>query len=178
MGRYVALLYSIVLPEGRIKAADLIGLAEATDLAAPRALLASGNLLFAARDANEVELERRLEAALAARVGKAIPIIVRSAEGWLRLAAGNPFPEESAANGSLVSVRVQRDRLGPETIELLAPYRTAEKLAVVDGDLWASFPVQVSTTRLAAALTRKRLGKGTMRNWNTVRRIAEAVREG
>jgi uncharacterized protein (DUF1697 family) len=147
-------------------------------LAAPRTLLATGNLLFEAGDAEVAELEQRLETALEAQLGKAIPIIVRSAGDWLRLVKGNPFMEESAADGSRVVVRVQRDRLGPAAVDLLEPYRTEEKLAVIDGDLWASFPVQISTTRLAGALTPKRLGIGTMRNWNTVRRIAEAVRAG
>ncbi|HVW92751.1 MAG TPA: hypothetical protein VHB74_09090, partial [Devosia sp.] len=84
------------------------------------------------------------------------------------------FQAESTADGSAVMVRVQRERLGPETLALLAPFRAAEKLALVDGDLWARLPA-AAPTRLSAALTPKRLGIGTIRNWNTVRRIAEAL---
>ena len=173
MPRYVALLYSVVLPGRRVTAADLIALAEGAGLRSPQALLATGNLLFEADEAAPA-LERRLEAAFLAQLGKPHPIIIRSAEDWLRLAAGNPFPAESTADGSAVMVRVQRERLGSETLALLAPFRAAEKLALVDGDLWVRLPA-AAPTRLSAALTPKRLGIGTIRNWNTVRRIAEAL---
>lgn len=171
--RYVALLYSVVLPGRRVTAADLIALAERAGLRAPRPLLATGNLLFEA-DEEAMALERRLEAVFRAELGKPHPIIIRCAADWLRLVAGNPFPAESAADGSAVAVRVQRDRLGPEALALLSPYRSAEKLALVDGDLWVSSPA-AAPTRLSAALTPRRLGIGTTRNWNTVRRIADAL---
>jgi uncharacterized protein (DUF1697 family) len=176
MARYVALLYSILLPDRRIRGSDLIELAGAAGLVAAAPVLASGNLLFEARRQPAAALEKRLDAAFLARHGKPVPIMVRSAQDWLRLAAQNPFPEESGRNGSLVGVRVQRDRLGPETLVRLAPYRQPdERLAVIDGDLWISFPVQMANRPLLSALTPKRLGIGTMRNWNTVRRIANML---
>ena len=176
MARYVALLYSILLPERRIRGSDLIELADAAGLAAPKPALASGNLMFEARRQPASALEKRLDAAFLSRHGKPVPIMVRSAEDWLKLAAENPFPAESALDGSLVAVRVQRDRLGPEVVDLLAPYRQPDEgLAVVDGDLWVSFPVQMSTRPLLSELTPKRLGTGTLRNWNTVRRLAELL---
>jgi uncharacterized protein (DUF1697 family) len=179
VARYVALLYSIVLPDRRIRAADLIELAEATGLAAPYPVLASGNLLFEARRQPSVDLEKRLDAAFLARHGKPVPIIVRSAADWQRLAAQNPFPAESARDGSRVAARIQRDRLEPSAVDLLAPFRQPDEgLAIVEGDLWVSFPVQMSQRRLLAALTPKRLGIGTLRNWNTIRKIAGLLEKG
>ena len=179
MARYVALLYSIVLPDRRIRAADLIELAEATGLTAPYPVLASGNLLFEARRQPTVELEKRLDAAFLARHGKPVPIIVRTAADWQRLPAQNPFPAESARDGSRVAARIQRDRLGSSAVDLLAPYRQPDEgLAIVEGDLWVSFPVQMSQRRLLAALTPKRLGIGTLRNWNTIRKIAGLLENG
>jgi uncharacterized protein (DUF1697 family) len=102
--------------------------------------------------------------------------MVRSAEDWLKLAAQNPFPAESARDGSLVAARIQRDRLDEAAIDRLAPYRQPDEgLAIVDGDLWVSFPVQMSTRKLLTALTPKRLGIGTLRNWNTIKRIADLL---
>ena len=178
MARYVALLYSVVLgPGNRIRAEHLLALAGAAELDGARPLLATGNLLFEA-SAGVAELEQRLERAFTQRHGKTVPIIVRRAEDWLKLAQSNPFTEESARNGSLVAVRVQRDPVAAAALALLEPYRgEGEKLAVVGGDIWVSFPGQMSTTRLLAAMNPKRLGIGTSRNWNTVRKIAEALGE-
>jgi uncharacterized protein (DUF1697 family) len=176
VARHVALLYSILLPDRRVRGSDLLELAELAGLIAPKPVLASGNLLFKARNQTPAALETRLDAAFLARHGKPVPIMVRSAEAWQRLAMNNPFPDDSARDGSLVGIRVQRDRLGPDVLDLLASYRRpGERLAIVDGDLWVSFPAPMSSRPLLGALTPKRLGIGTMRNWNTVRRIAERL---
>lgn len=177
MPRYVGLLYSIALDRTRrVRAVDLLAVGAAAGLSEVKPLLATGNLIFSAAVVAERELELRLQQAFLAHAGRTSPIIVRRAEDWLRLAAGNPFPDESARNGSLVGVRVQRDRLGPEAVALLAPYRRPdERVAVVDGNLWISFPLQMSSRPLLAALTPKRLGIGTIRNWNTVDRIARLL---
>jgi uncharacterized protein (DUF1697 family) len=176
VARYVALLYSIVLPDRRIRADDLVALARAAGLAAPQPLLASGNFMFEARRQPASALERTLDAAFRDRHGKLVPIMVRSAEDWLKLAAQNPFPDESMRDGSRVAARVQRDRLGEAAMDLLAPYRQPDAgLAIVDGDLWVSFPEAMSNRKLLAALTPKRLGVGTLRNWNTIKKIADLL---
>ena len=62
-------------------------------------------------------------------------------------------------------------------LERLEPYRTeGERVALVDGDLWVHLPHGTAGSRLAAAITPARAGgAGTFRNWNTVRKIGEAL---
>jgi uncharacterized protein (DUF1697 family) len=177
MTTYIGALYSIILPAGkRLVMADLRAMAEELGFKGPRTLLATGNLIFEARQQTIATLERKLEEAFSHRFDKHIPMIVRTAEDWLKMAAANPYPKEADADGSLVSVRVQRDRLDPGILEALEPYRAAyEKLAVVDGDLWFAFPGRASTSRLTGQLGPKRLGTGTIRNWNTIRKVADAL---
>jgi len=115
-----------------------------------------------------------LEAVFADRFGKRIDFILRRAEDWHRLAAGNPFREAAAADGSLVHVRVMREKLTEAELDRLAPYAVGgEQMRVVDGDLWIHFAGQrPSEGRMLGQLTARRGGIGTVRNWNTVVRIA------
>ncbi|MEW6631958.1 MAG: DUF1697 domain-containing protein, partial [Pseudomonadota bacterium] len=97
MQTYVALLYSIILGEGRrVVMADLKAMAEQVGLKNVRTLVATGNLVFEVRASETSKLEQKLEAAFEKTFGRHVDIIVRGADDWLRLAAANPFRAESA----------------------------------------------------------------------------------
>jgi uncharacterized protein (DUF1697 family) len=166
--RHVALLYSIGIPQGRLVMSDLRDLAGGLGFENPRTLAATGNLVF---EADEGPWEQRLEAAYAERFGRHVDIIVRDAPHWLGTVANNPF-----GDGSEVMVRVQRDPLPPEILARLEPYRAAgDCMAVVGGDLWVRFAGPPNESRLLRALTKPRLGIGTSRIWNTVRRLGDML---
>jgi uncharacterized protein (DUF1697 family) len=177
MQTYVALLYSIILGEGRrLVMADLKAMAEDLGLKNPRTLVATGNLVFEARATDIARLEQRLETAFEKTFGRHVDIIVRTAEDWLKLAAGNPFPADSAKAGDQVAVRVMRKAAPAEGVAALQTYAAEdEKVFSVDGDIWVVFSRERPSSRLLAAMNHKRLGIGTARNWNTVRRLAEMV---
>lgn len=173
MAIYVALLYSIVLGSGRrVVMADLKAMAESLGFRNARTLVATGNLVFEAEPQPIASIEARLEAGFAAAFGKHVDIIVRDADAWLKLAGGNPFLD---GIGSEVIVRVMRQPLKSEVLGTLARYRQSERMAIVDGDLWIDFGLKASETKMLPALTTRRLGIGTMRNWNTVRGLAEMI---
>ncbi|RWI95880.1 DUF1697 domain-containing protein [Mesorhizobium sp.] len=177
MRTYVALLYSIILGEGRrVVMSELKAMAEAIGLKNVRTLVATGNLVFEARTASVSGLERRLEKAFEETFGRHVDIIVRGAEDWLKLAAANPFPDESAKAGDQVAVRVMRRPAPEEAAAALTAYAAAdEKVLTVDGDIWVVFSRERPSSRLLAAANHKRIGIGTSRNWNTVRRLSEMV---
>ncbi|MBZ9677721.1 DUF1697 domain-containing protein [Mesorhizobium sp. ES1-1] len=179
MQTYVALLYSIVLSEGRrVVMSDLKAMAQELGLKNARTLVATGNLVFEAPATEIADLEARLEAAFERAFGRHVHIIVRGAGDWLRLAAGNPFPAESAAATDQVAVRVMRRPVSEEDVATLRPYvGRDEKMQAVDGDLWIFFSRATPNSRLLTAIGHKRLGIGTSRNWNTVRKLADMVRE-
>ncbi len=173
---YVALLYSIVLPEGRLKMDDLKDIALGLGLDAPRTLVATGNLVFTAPTTPIARLEAQLEAALEARFGKHIDIIVRTAADWQKTVRANPFGSDDPKS---VAVRIQRDPLDPSILDELNRFAVqGEYLRVAGGDLWIRFPGKASESKIAGALTRKRLGIGTTRALSTViglGRMLEAV---
>ncbi len=175
MATYVALLHSIVLARGkRLVMADLKAMAEDLGFRDPRTLVATGNLIFEAEDAPLPIIEDRLEAAFRTRFGKHVDIILREASAFLRLAAGNPFPEGNAPD---VGIRVMRQPLGPEVLTKLERLATPDiRLALVDGDLWIDFSGKPSETKLLSHLTTKRLGIGTLRNANTINGLAKMLR--
>ena len=174
MAVYVALLHSIVLGPGRrVVMADLKAMTEGLGFRNARTLVATGNLIFESETQPIASIEAQIEAGFAKAFGKHVDIIVRDAEAWLTLAAGNPFLD---GIGSEVAIRVMRRPLETQTIDVLAKYRRGgERMAIVDGDLWIDFGLKASETKLLPALTTKRLGIGTMRNWNTVRGLAEMI---
>ena len=177
MPTYVALLYSIGLGEGRrLVMSDLRTMAEGLGFKNVRTLVATGNLILEARASKISSLEQRLEAAFEQSFGRHVDIIVRGAEDWLRLAAANPFPAESADAGDQVAVRVMRKPAPLDAVAALAAYAAAdERVLSVGGDIWVVFSRERPSSRLLAAANHKRFGIGTSRNWNTVRRLAEMV---
>src|SRR5690242_8313526 len=106
MQTYVALLYSIILGEGRrVVMADLKAMAEGLGLRNVRTLVATGNLVFEAERTATAALEKRLEAAFETAFDRHVDIIVRGAGDWQKLASRNPFPTESEEAGDQVAVR-------------------------------------------------------------------------
>lgn len=177
MASHVALLHSITIGGGRrLVMADWRAMLAAVGLDNPRTWVATGNALFDSEGATVAELEQRLEAAFAQSFGRRVDTIVKTATHWTRLVADNPFPDEAERDGTRLAVRVMREPLDQAALAGLLPYATqGERLAIAHGDLWVHFDQDPTRSRLANALTTKRLGVGTVRNWNTVLRLNEMI---
>lgn len=171
---YVGLLHSIVLSPGRrVVMSDLRDMAVSIGFRSPRTLVSTGNIVFEADDAPIGDMEQRLEAAFRSRFGKHVDIIVRKGANWLALARSNPFPD---GEGSQVIVRVMREPLQSAVLADLRKYADEkQRLALTAGNLWIDFAGKPSEWKLLSALTTKRMGVGTLRNWNTVRGLAEML---
>lgn len=177
MTRYVALLYSITLSrERRLKMAEWLQVLEGAGVDRPRTVLSTGNAAFDAKGTTVRKLERRLEDAFEQAFWRRIDTIVRTATAFRKLAAANPFPDETERDPGHVAVRVMREPIGEVALAALAERAsTREKVALVDGDLWLYTPEPPGKSRLVAMLSRERSGVGTIRTWSTVRRIGEML---
>lgn len=177
---YVALLFSIGISGGkRLIMADWREMLAEMGLQNPRTLIATGNAVFEYRGADIGKLEARLEDAYEKRFGRRVDNIVRAAALFRRLAGENPFPKESQLDGSRVMVRIHRKGIEEHYEDALQPYLTqGERVKIVNGDLWVHFKVPPNESKLLSVIGSKRLGVGTVRNWNTVRRLGEMVESG
>lgn len=177
MTRFVGLLYSISLPEGkRVLNAPLRELLETLGHGDVKTLLATGNVVFTAKGNNPRAIEKAFEPVFAEAFGRHIDFIVREGARWEKLVEANPFPEQSKSDGSHVAVRVMREPATTEAQKLIEDRATAAEIVrVIDGDPWMYFGEGIGRSKLAGVLTPKRTGIGTTRNWNTVKKIADAL---
>lgn len=175
MATHVALLHSITIGGGRrLAMADWREMMESIGLRNPRTLIATGNALFESEGATIGQLEERLETAFAQRFGRQIDTIVLTTAQWRDLASANPFTEE--ADGTRIAIRVMRNPLDETALAALPPYATqGERMKLANGHLWLHFPQDPTRSRLGTQLTTRRFGAGTVRNWNTVRRLNEMI---
>src|SRR5687768_16961150 len=93
MGKFVALLRGInVTGTNKIPMADLRTHCAGLGWRDVETYIQSGNVVFAA-DGAAAQLEALLEKEIQKRFGLSIPVIVRSAAQWPKLAASNPYRE-------------------------------------------------------------------------------------
>src|ERR1700677_565480 len=172
---FIALLYSIgIAGGGRLVMADWRAMMEGIGLRNPRTLIATGNAVFESDGRDIRKLEKRLEDAFELGFGRRVDVVGGAASSFRRMAAGNPFPKESRRDGSRVAVRVMREPAGEGLGTTLKPRLTqGERVKVVRGVLWIHFKHEPARSRLMPVLASKRLGAGTVRNWNTIRRLCE-----
>lgn len=133
-----------------------------------RTHIQSGNVVFRTRD-DAAAARARLEAALADHFGRPVGVIMRSGAEMAAVAAANPFADRPGNRVGVLFV----DR--PPDAVALAALETPGGEAVRAGDraIYVFFPDGMgrSKLRLPGAET------GTMRNMNTVAKLAEMAAE-
>jgi uncharacterized protein (DUF1697 family) len=156
----------------KIAMADLRAVALSLDLALPQTLLQSGNLVFRS-DAPPEGLERRLEAATAARFGFAVSYFLRDAAQWADIIAANPFPDAAEADPSHLLVYFLRTPPDAAAVaDVQAAIRGPEIVRARGRHAYIIYPDGIGRSRLTIAMIEARLGPATGRNWNTLLKLA------
>ena len=179
MTRCVALLRGVNVGGNKgVPMSELKAVATALSLGDPRTLLQSGNLVFSAGDHKAAELERRLEAGIAERIGVKTEVCVRTAATWRRLVQANPFPEAARADPSHLLLIAFKSPPSPDAPEALAAvYDGPEQVRVAEGHAYIVYPEGIGRSKLTPALLGKHIGQGTARNWNTVLKLEDMLGE-
>ena len=166
--RYVALLRGVMPMNAKMPALkDAFEWAGFTDV---KTVLSSGNVVFSARAASEASLERRAEAAMNERLGRAFPTIVRPVEALQAIVAADPYQDFPPAPGAKRVVTFLRAK--PKTrLSLPVELDGARILRLAGREVFSDY-VRSPKGPVFMTLIEKTLGKEvTTRTWETVVRL-------
>jgi uncharacterized protein (DUF1697 family) len=178
MTAYVALLRAVnVAGHNRVAMADLVALLAALGFSGGRSLLQSGNLVFRGDRRSRAELERLLEAETAARLSVRTDYLVRDADEWRAVVAGNPFRDEAERDpGHLVVIFLKEAPRAEAVAALRAAIPGRERVHIKGRHAYVVYPDGIGRSKLTNRLIEDKLGtRGTGRNWNTVLKLADAL---
>jgi uncharacterized protein (DUF1697 family) len=159
--------------------ADLKALLTSLGYAHPRSLLQSGNLLFdVPKKPNLAALETQLETQTAARLKVEADFHVRQAPEFAEILASNPFGEAARRDPSHLVVMFFKKALEAGAVAALQGSVVGREQMFLRGrELYITYPDGIGTSKLTNGVIEKRLAsRGTARNWNTLQKIAAALR--
>lgn len=171
MPRQAALLRGVNLGKRKVIMSQLREVCEAVGFTDVRTLLASGNLILNSK-LTGAKLEAKLEKVILEGLELKTDVFVRDADQLDAIITANPFKAFTKSNSTFMVVNFMR---GPaSTAELEAMHKTAltgEEIAQGKDCLYIKFPNGQGPSKL-------KLPKlGSARNWNTVQKLAAALRE-
>ncbi|HEU6452181.1 MAG TPA: DUF1697 domain-containing protein [Gemmatimonadaceae bacterium] len=171
MPRYAAFLRGVMPTNAKMP--ELKKCFEEAGFGEVRTLLSSGNVVFDARKASEAALERRAEAAMMERLGRAFYTIVRPVSRLNEIIEADPFAQfKLGANAKRVITFLRE----PHHADLSLPIEVdGARILAVDGR--EIFTAYLPTARGPAfmALIQRTFGENvTTRTWDTVRKCSSA----
>jgi uncharacterized protein (DUF1697 family) len=174
MARLIALLRAVNVGGRKLPMAELRALCARLGWEDVETYIQSGNLLFRA-PGEAGAIEETLEAAIKARFGMDVPVMVRTASQWAGYVAANPFPEAARDEPNRLQLLVTKQAPKEDAAEKLMERALAgEAVGAAGGALWFHFPAGVGTSKLVPTAIDKAAGSpGTSRNWRTVLKLLE-----
>jgi uncharacterized protein (DUF1697 family) len=168
---YVALLRGVNLAgRSTLKMTDLKAIAEELGLARPRTFIASGNLLFTSAEP-EGKLRLKLEKKLQGHMGKAVRVMLRTADEMAAVVRANPFAD---APGKNVQAFFMNEPPPANLLDTVRNKADDERVAPGAREVFVAYGekgIGRSRLRIPAAEA------ATARNMNTVARLAELAKE-
>ena len=150
---------------------DLVDAFERAGFEDVRTVISSGNVVFTARRGSEAALERKAEAAMKARLGRAFPTLVREIDALRRLLEADPysaFALEPRAKRVVTFLAAKPSA----RLELPIELHGARILRIDDREVFSAY-VPSPHGPVFMSLIEKTFGKHvTTRTWETVAKVA------
>ena len=172
MSRVAALLRGVnVGGRARVPMGDLRVALTGAGLAEVETLLQSGNVVFEAGAGDDARLVREI---IAREFGIEVTVIMRTARQLRSIASKHPTATPDA-NGSLFHVTFLESKPSAKAVAGLEPERfEPDRFSVAGKEVYVSYPNGQGRSKLTLDYFERALGvKGTMRNLNTVNKLAE-----
>lgn len=143
-----------------------------------RTYIQSGNVVFEAPAAVADGLATRVRVSIRERFAIDSPVILRSARELERIGQRHPF-ERPGTEEKALAVAFLDTRPSNRAVAALEPDRSpGDSFAVRGSEIYLHLANGAARTRLTNAWFDARLGTvSTVRNWRTVRKLAEMTRE-
>ena len=169
MSAFIALLRAVnVGGTGKLPMSELKAMCEELGFGNVRTYIASGNVVFSSRK-SEVAIKAALEKRLESYAGKAVGVLVRSAQEMAEVAAKNPFPK-AAPNRTMA---LFLDRAPPaDTLSTVRGQRD-EEIALGRREIYVHYGEGMAKSKLVIPAAKS----GTARNMNTVAVLAKMAGE-
>lgn len=169
MSLHAALLRGVNLGKRQVVMSELRAVCEAAGFADVRTLLASGNLILGSRLRGE-KLEAKLESVILEGLGLKTDVYVRTSEEIDAIIAANPFKAFAKENPTFLVCTLLRAPLGAADKAAIGASQGPEEIKPGKDCLYIKFPNGQGPSKL-------KLPKlSTSRNWNTVLKLAAALR--
>jgi uncharacterized protein (DUF1697 family) len=136
----------------------------------------SGNVVFRAHG-SAASIARDTAAAFAEQFGHAVKLMVRSADQWDQLVAGNPFAKPAAKDPRKVHAGICDGSADQRQLAaLLAKTCGPERFVVMRGIVYLHAPDGLGRSKFAAGMERAAGVPMTLRNWRTVEALQALAR--
>jgi uncharacterized protein (DUF1697 family) len=134
----------------------------------------SGNVVLESR-AKPDALAREVEAVIADAFDLNVAVVVRTRAELAKVARHDPFGELAGAEEKLYQVSFCAEKPDKEAVAKVAERAVdGERLLAHGREIYAWFPHGVGRSKLAAQLSKQKLGTVvTARNWTTVKKLLE-----
>ncbi len=175
MPRYVALLRAVNVGGKRsVKMSDLRDLYTACGMYDVVTYIQSGNIIFSSESLDAMALQTELEVAFASRFGFASDTVVRNATEIAAIIARNPFADQPDRASEWLVVLFLADQPSPTAeVDLRQSYAGPETYSVIGKEVFLYYPNGIGRSKLTNVLLERMLRtRGTVRNWNTVLKLA------
>jgi len=169
----VALLRAVNLgPSRRLGMADLRRWLGELGYGAGRTHLQSGNAVFTS-DKTPTEVAREIEKRLEEQTGIMIPCLIRTHEELCRVIDADPFVGVATDPARYVVAFLSDTPRNPPLASADPAGYEPDRWHVGTREIYLWLPGGIHSSKLAQQLTERNLGVvATMRNWNTVRKLA------
>ena len=150
-----------------VKMDALKALHESLGLKNVRTYLQSGNVVFQARSADPLRIEREIQETLQLD----LTVILRSAAELRAAVSANPLPQRVHHPSAYVIAFLSAEPRDPSALDA---YAGPEERRLLGRELYLYYGEGMARSKLTNALIERKLGvKATARNWRTVTKLLE-----